>query len=84
MVTGKEVHTQKIDFLRLFGKKVVLNVSRWAWRMRKRVIYRKKPIFLKLAQYICGGSPPLVPEKDTLSLMNLLEQCLAKTVQATP
>ncbi len=49
MVTGKEVHTQKIDFLRLFGKKVVLNVSRWAWRMRKRVIYRKKPIFLKLA-----------------------------------
>lgn len=51
-MTGKEVHTQKIDFLRLFGKKVVLNVSRWAWRMRKRVIYRKKPIFLKLAHML--------------------------------
>ena len=24
-------------------------MSRWAWHMRKRVIYRKKPIFLKLA-----------------------------------
>ena len=35
--------------LRAFFLKVVLDVSRWAWHMRKRVIYRKKPIFLKLA-----------------------------------
>ena len=41
-MTGKEIHTQKNDFLRLFWKKVVRNVSRWAWHMRKRVIYRKK------------------------------------------
>ena len=26
-------------------------MSRWAWHMRKRVIYRKKPIFLKLAHF---------------------------------
>lgn len=51
MVTGKEVHTQKIDFLRLFGKKVVSDVSRWAWHRRNRVINREKPIVLKLAQY---------------------------------
>ena len=50
MVTGKEVHTQKIDFLRLFGKKVVSDVSRWAWHRRNRVINREKPIVLKLAQ----------------------------------
>ena len=49
MVTGKEVHTQKIDFLRLFGKKVVSDVSRWAWHRRNRVINREKPIVLKLA-----------------------------------
>ncbi len=49
MVTGKEVHTKKSIFYGFFEKKVVLDVSRWAWHMRKRVIYRKKPIFLKLA-----------------------------------
>ena len=31
---------KKIDFLRLW-----VNVSRWAWYMKKRVIYRGKPIF---------------------------------------
>ena len=30
MYMGKEVHTQKIDFLRFFMKKVVSEVSRWA------------------------------------------------------
>ncbi len=30
MDMGKEVYTQKTDFLRLFKKKVVLDVSRWA------------------------------------------------------
>lgn len=52
-----------------------------------RPVPEKSPAELyyeNLYEYICGGSPPLVPEKDTLSLMNLLEQCLAKTVQATP
>ncbi len=37
-----------------------------------------------LYEYICGGAVPLVTEKDTLSLMNLLEQCIAKTVQRIP
>ena len=37
--------------LRAFFLKVVLDVSRWAWHMRKRVIYKKKTIFLKLAHY---------------------------------
>ena len=69
MVTGKEVHTQKIDFLRLFGKKVVLNVSRWAWRMRKRVIYRKKPIFLKLAHW---SKANVVQSKIALGVFFLL------------
>ena len=46
---GKEVYTQKTDFIRLFWEKVVSDVSRWAWHMRKQVINRKKPIFLKLA-----------------------------------
>ena len=50
-MTGMEVHAQKIDFLRLFGKKVVSDVSRWAWHRRNRVINREKPIVLKLALY---------------------------------
>ena len=46
---GKEVYAQKTDFIRLFGEKVVSDVSRWAWHTREQVINRKKPIFLKLA-----------------------------------
>ena len=46
---GKEANLQKIDFLRLFTKKVVSNTSRSACRTRKRVIIRKKAIFLKFA-----------------------------------
>ena len=45
---GKGGSHSKIEFLRLFWKKVVLNVSRWAWRMKKRVIYRGKPIFFEI------------------------------------
>ena len=49
MDMGTEVYTQKTDFLRLFKKKVVSDVSRWAWHRRNRVINREKPIILKLA-----------------------------------
>ncbi len=52
-----------------------------------RYVPEKSPVELYYENFydcICGGAAPLVPEKDTLALMNLLEDCLARTVQTAP